>query len=52
MRIFDNPNFNFIQWRWHAIAFSALVIVAGLVSIATQGVCRSASTSRAAPSSC
>ena len=38
MRIFDKPNFNFIQWRWHAIAFSALIIIAGLVSIATKGM--------------
>ena len=38
MRIFDKPNFNFIQWRWHAIAFSALIIIAGLVSIATKGL--------------
>jgi preprotein translocase subunit SecF len=38
MRIFDKPNFNFIQWRWHAIALSALVIIAGLVSIATKGL--------------
>ena len=52
MRIFENANYNFIQWRWHAIAFSALLIVAGLVSIATAAACRSASTSPAAPSSC
>ena len=38
MRIFDKPNYNFIKWRWHAIAFSALIIVAGLVSIATKGL--------------
>ena len=38
MRIFEKPNFNFIQWRWHAIAFSALIIIAGLVSIATRGL--------------
>jgi len=38
MRIFDKPNFNFIKWRWHAIAFSALIIIAGLVSIATKGL--------------
>jgi preprotein translocase subunit SecF len=38
MRIFDKPNFNFIQWRWHAIVLSALVIIAGLVSIATKGL--------------
>jgi preprotein translocase subunit SecF len=38
MRIFDKPNFNFIQWRWHALVLSALVIIAGLVSIATKGL--------------
>jgi hypothetical protein len=26
MRIFDKPNYNFIQWRWHAIALSVVVI--------------------------
>ena len=30
MPIFENPNYNFIQWRWHAIALSAVVILAGL----------------------
>ena len=38
MRIFENANYNFIQWRWHALAFSALIIAAGLVSIATNGL--------------
>jgi preprotein translocase subunit SecF len=38
MRIFENANYNFIKWRWHAIAFSALIIIAGLVSIATKGM--------------
>jgi preprotein translocase subunit SecF len=38
MRIFDKPNFNFIQWRWHAFVLSALVFIAGLVSIATKGL--------------
>lgn len=37
MRIFDNPNFNFIRWRWHAIGLSALVVVAGLVTIIVRG---------------
>ena len=26
MQIFDNANYNFIQWRWHAIIASALVV--------------------------
>jgi preprotein translocase subunit SecF len=37
MRIFDNPNVNFIKWRWHALVLSVAVIGAGLFSIATQG---------------
>jgi preprotein translocase subunit SecF len=38
MDILKNPNFNFIRWRWHAIALSALVIIAGLVTLATRGL--------------
>jgi len=38
MRIFENPNYNFIQWRWHAIALSVLVIVAGIGAIASRGL--------------
>ena len=38
MRIFDNPNINFLKWRWHALALSLLVIVGGLVSIAQRGL--------------
>jgi preprotein translocase subunit SecF len=38
MRIFDNPNFNFIKWRWHAIGLSALVIIAGLALILSRGL--------------
>ncbi len=37
MRIFTNTNYNFIRWRWHAIALSAVVIVAGFVQMAIQG---------------
>ena len=37
MRIFDNPNLNFIKWRWHALALSALVIGAGLFTIVSRG---------------
>ena len=37
MRIFDNPNVNFIKWRWHALALSVLVIVAGAVTIVQRG---------------
>ena len=38
MQIFHNPNYNFIRWRWHAIALSAAVIIAGIAMIATRGV--------------
>jgi len=38
MQIFTNANYNFIRWRWHAIALSLLVITAGAVQIATKGL--------------
>lgn len=38
MRIFKNPDYNFIKWRWHAIALSLVVIVAGAVTIARGGL--------------
>ena len=36
--MFTNANYNFIQWRWHALALSALVVVAGLFMVATRGL--------------
>jgi preprotein translocase subunit SecF len=36
--MFQNANFNFIKWRWHAITLSALVIAAGIVFGATRGI--------------
>jgi preprotein translocase subunit SecF len=38
MKIFDNANYDFIRWRWHALVVSALVIVAGAVMIVVQGM--------------
>jgi preprotein translocase subunit SecF len=38
MRIFTNPNFDFIRWRWHAIALSVVVVIAGIAAIATRGM--------------
>lgn len=38
MRIFHNPNYNFVRWRWHALILSALVIGAGLATMVTRGV--------------
>ena len=37
MRILKTPNFNFIRWRWHALALSMTVIVAGFVTIWQRG---------------
>ncbi|MFO7694612.1 MAG: protein translocase subunit SecF [Vicinamibacterales bacterium] len=37
MQIFTKPNFNFIRWRWHAIALSVVVIGAGLAYMVSQG---------------
>src|SRR5215210_4647365 len=38
MSLFKNPNYDFVKWRWHAIALSLIVIVAGLGTIATRGL--------------
>jgi preprotein translocase subunit SecF len=38
MHIFTNPNYNFLRWRWHAVALSWIVILAGLVTIYTKGL--------------
>lgn len=38
MQIFTNPRFDFIKWRWHAIGLSFVVIIAGIVNIATKGL--------------
>jgi len=38
MDILRNPNFDFIKWRWHALALSAVVILAGAGLIATRGL--------------
>lgn len=37
MRIFDNPNVNFIKWRWHALFLSLAVIGAGIFTIVSRG---------------
>lgn len=37
MAIFDKPNYDFIQWRWHALAASTLVVVAGIVFMIARG---------------
>ena len=38
MDLFTNTNYNFTRWRWHALAFSALLLVLGLVQIARNGL--------------
>ena len=37
MQILHNANYNFIRWRWHALALSTLVIAAGLAVIISRG---------------
>ena len=38
MHIFTNPNYNFLRWRWHAVALSWVVILAGVAAIYTKGL--------------
>lgn len=37
MRLFENTNYDFIKWRWHALVGSALVILAGLGLMVSRG---------------
>jgi len=41
MHIFNHPNYNFLRWRWHAVAVSWIIILAGVVVIARWGIPRS-----------
>jgi len=38
MAIFDNAKYDFIKWRWHAIAVSTLIVLAGIGYAVTKGV--------------
>jgi preprotein translocase subunit SecF len=38
MQILPTTNFDFVRWRWHAIALSLLVILAGAATIWTRGL--------------
>jgi preprotein translocase subunit SecF len=38
MDFLKNPNFNFIQWRWHALVLSLVVVLGGLGVILTRGL--------------
>ena len=35
--IFENANYNFVRWRWHAIAFSWLMVLAGVIVAVSRG---------------
>jgi preprotein translocase subunit SecF len=37
MQIFHNPTYNFVRWRWPALALSLVVILAGAAVIGTKG---------------
>ena len=38
MALFENANYDFIKWRWHAIALSAIIIIAGMVYGIQKGI--------------
>lgn len=38
MDLFTNANYNFTKWRWHALAFSAILVLAGFVQVARHGL--------------
>ena len=38
MHILNNTTFDFVRWRWHAIALSWVVILAGVLMLARYGV--------------
>jgi preprotein translocase subunit SecF len=38
MRIFTNANYNFIRWRWHAIALSLAIVIGGIATMAVRGM--------------
>jgi preprotein translocase subunit SecF len=38
MQLFKRTSFDFLRWRWHAIAVSWIVIIAGLITIWTKGI--------------
>ena len=40
MHIFNHPNYNFMRWRWHAVALSWVLILAGLFVIYTKGLAK------------
>jgi len=38
MHIFKGTHFDFLRWRWHAIALSWIIIIAGVVVFMTKGI--------------
>jgi preprotein translocase subunit SecF len=38
MRILSVTKIDFLKWRWHAIILSAIVMVAGIATVATRGM--------------
>jgi preprotein translocase subunit SecF len=38
MKIFDNPNYDFIKYRWHAVIVSSIIIAVGLGFFLTRGI--------------
>ncbi len=38
MHIFKNPHYNFVRWKWHAIALSWVIILAGAFVIWKSGL--------------
>src|SRR6185436_11828858 len=40
MHIFKDTHFDFLRWRWHAIALSWVIILAGLATVFIKGIPR------------
>ena len=40
MHILNKTNFDFLRWRWHAVALSWVIILAGLGVVLTKGIPR------------
>src|SRR5579862_8902157 len=38
MHILKKTNYDFLRWRWHAIAMSWVIIIAGMITLATKGI--------------
>ena len=38
MHIFHNTHYDFLRWRWHALVLSWLIIIAGIIALATKGI--------------